>query len=174
MLPPRPASPPAKADAAKAPAFPEGPPERAQLLIALMERLADLLQRETEAISAREPARFNALAADKQKLAGRMEELGRLVRLDRAGLAGLPVELRQRLRETGQHLDQLSAANEAALRLYAEAQRSVVDVVVGAVNRERGANASYAAMARGPVAPAVMATAARAYGSRSMALNTRL
>lgn len=112
--------------------------ERATALVDLMGRMAALLARETEAVRTRRPtAELAKIAREKEPMSLVYEEVSRLLRVDREGMAGLPAELKQSLKDAAGALYAASAENAEALRLGSEAQKLVVDTVVGAVNRSR-------------------------------------
>ncbi len=143
--------------------------ERVEVLIGVNDRLAALLARERDAVERQALSEVAALQADKRRLATRFDEIARLVRLDKAGLAALPPDLMARLRESSWRLGEVTAANAQALDTQAAARKSVIDVVVKAVNHERRSEAAYAGCRQG-YAP----KAARALPARSSTLNTTL
>ncbi len=155
-----------------APPAPQPPPstaERVEVLITVNDRLAALLVREREALERRAVAEVAGLQADKRGLAARFEEIGRIVRLDKAGLGALPAEVMGRLRESSWQLAAATAANVQTLDIQAAARKSVIDMVVRTVNHERQSEAAYAGCRRGyaPKSP-------RAPPPRSTTLNTTL
>lgn len=158
--------------------LPKTAEERATALIGLMERLAAHLDRETAAVRERRPAaELTQLAKDKQPMVLVYEEVSRLLRVDRDGMAKLPAPIKQRLNEVTRALSDSADANATTLRLRENAQQMLVDTVVAAVNRARQ---SQPGVAYGP-APATCGTPApRGYGpprhgpGTSATLNTRL
>lgn len=152
--------------------LPKNALERATALVDLMGRMAALLTRETEAVRTRRPtAELAKIAREKEPMSLVYEEVSRLLRVDREGMAALPPELKVSLKEAAGALYAASAENAEALRMGSEAQKLVVDTVVGAVNRARStprtAYAPHMGGGRGysqnPCGPATAAT-----------LNTRL
>ena len=123
--------------------------ERAQVLISVMDRLGDLLGRELELVRSGALGGVNALQADKRALTTRLDEIGRLVRLDSAGLSALPADLLARLKESGDRLRRLTAASAERLDIQAQGQKCVVDVVVKTVNQDRRADAAYGQARKG-------------------------
>jgi len=143
--------------------------ERVEVLIGVNDRLAALLVREREAVERRSLAEVAALQEEKRRLALRFDEIGRLVRLDKAGLTALAPELMARLRESSWRLAEATATNVQTLDIQAAARKSVIDVVVKTVNHERKSEAAYAGCRRG-YAP----KAARPAPGRSSTLNATL
>ena len=143
--------------------------ERVEVLIGVNDRLAAVLVRERDALERRALAEVAALQADKRALATRFDEIGRLVRLDKAGLATLPPETMARLRESSWRLAEATSASVQSLDIHAAARKAVIEVVVKTVNHERQAEAAYAGLRKGyvPKTP-------RAPPGRSMSLNTTL
>ena len=143
--------------------------ERVEVLIGVNDRLAALLVRESKAVERRALAEVAALQEEKRRLALRFDEIARLVRLDKAGLAALEPELTARLRESSWRLAEATAANVQALDIQAAARKSVIDVVVRSVNHERKSEAAYAGCRKG-YAP----KAARMPPGRSATFNATL
>ncbi len=123
--------------------------QKAALLISVMDRLTEVIGSELEAVRCSAHARVKSLQSAKQDLYGRLDEVGRLLRLDRAGLAALPLELLARLGESSRKLHVLTAASLELLDTQVEAQKCVVDVVVKTVNHERRTEAAYGRMRSG-------------------------
>jgi len=123
--------------------------ERAVVLISIMDRLAALLTRELDATRRGALAELPVLQGEKRELGARLDEIGRLVRLDRAGLAALDPDLFRRLRDAGARLGQIVEADLRTLDVRAEAQKRVVEVVVKTVNQERRAGAAYGQLRKG-------------------------
>lgn len=127
---PKPAAPP--------PALPKTALERATALSGLMRRLAAHLDRESAAVRGRlPPAEILRMARDKQPMVLVYEEVSRLLRVDREGLAGLPPEVKRELAEATRQLAASAAANTETLKINSDAQQMMVDTLVGAVNRAR-------------------------------------
>lgn len=146
--------------------------ERATALIDLMGRMTVLLQREAEAVRAHRPsAELARFAREKQPMMLVYEEISRLLRVDRDGVAALPAELKTALKEATGTLYAASADNAEALRIGGLAQKIVVDTVVAAVSRAQKAPATaYAAHMGGGRGYSATPTGPRT----SSALNTRL
>ncbi|MEI8394324.1 MAG: hypothetical protein WCF85_06275 [Rhodospirillaceae bacterium] len=144
--------PPAK----KPPVVPAGTPaERVMVLISIMDRLHEVLERELDLARSDALTGVIALQADKLALTGRLDEIGRVVRLDRAGLAGLAPELMNRLKESGMRLNRTTAASADFFSIQAAASKAVIDVLVRSVNRDHRVEAAYSRqctgyMPRGP------------------------
>lgn len=158
-LDPRRSSP---APAAKTPPAAGTVAERAVVLISIMDRLSVLLARELDAIRRDALAEVSALQGEKRDLGARLDEIGRLLRLDRAGMASLGPEVLGRLRDSGARLAQVVDADLQTLDVRAEAQKRVVEVVVKTVNQERRAEAAYAQSRKGFVPKATRQPAGRA------------
>jgi len=117
---------------------PRTAPERAVALIELMGRLSAHIAQEAAAIRANRPvAELTRLAADKQPLALAYEELARLLRVDGAGMAALPGELKERLAAATRALAQESEANARMLRRAGDAQQELVNALVASINQNR-------------------------------------
>ena len=118
--------------------LPKNAEERALALVDLSARLTAQIDRETAAIRGRRPtAEVDALANGKQPLCIAYEELSRLLRIDRAGMAALAPELKDRLIAATQKLGESTQANAQVTRVAGEAQQTLVDALVSAVNRLR-------------------------------------
>lgn len=159
---------------AKAPpaGVPKTAQERACALIDLMGRMTALLRRETEAVRARRPtAELAQYAREKQPMSLVYEEVSRLLRVDREGLANLPADIKTALRDASTTLRDATEENAEALRVGGAAQKLVVDTVVGAINRARGIPKT----AYGPASAAGRIYAPPTHGPQTSAtLNTRL
>ncbi|WP_448203196.1 flagellar basal-body protein [Azospirillum sp. sgz302134] len=146
------------------PALPKNAEERATALVELMGRLAAHLQRETAAVRRRcSTAELARLAKEKQPMTLVYEEVSRLLRVDREGMANLPDETKARLREATRALYEASADNADTLRRNGEAQKILVDTVVDAINHARQttpvaypASRTYVAPKRGPATAATL------------------
>lgn len=160
------------------PNLPRNAEERAVALVDLMGRLAATLDRETAAAEAHAGSPVLARCAqDKQPMALVLEEVSRLLRVDREGMAGLPAETRERLAAATRSLAASAAANAEALSTGSHAQRLLVDTLVTAVNRARHHQPG---VAYGPGGPVRGPGAVRGYGppthgpGTAATLNTRL
>lgn len=120
--------------------LPKSAEERAEALISLMERLTAHLEQETRTLADRRVRDIAALVKAKQPMALVAEEMGRLLRIDREGLSSLPLDLKERLRETVRALNAATDANIGTLDRMAGAQQLLVDTIVDAVNRDRKLN----------------------------------
>jgi len=172
-LPPRPRPAPPKPPAAAQPPvaskplpavrpapMPGTPTERAEVLVSVMERLGALLARELDAARCRRYAEITALQGEKRDLTKRLDEIGRLVRLDRTGLAALAPDLTARLKDSGERLGALILTSAETLMIQAEAQKWVVDVAVKGANQKQRADTAYGKLQRGFAPRAVRAGAA--------------
>lgn len=121
--------------------------ERATALVDLMGRLTLLLQREAEAVRAHRPVgELLRIAKEKQPMSLVYEEVSRMLRVDREGMKALPADLKTALKEASGQLYAASADNAEALRIGGQAQKIVVDTVVGAVTKAQQApRTAYAA-----------------------------
>jgi len=130
--------------------LPKTAEDRALALVDLFERLTNHLAGETEMIEARKTGDLSDLVKAKQPISLVTEEMARLLRIDREGMAGLPLELKERLRDSVRSLQAAVDANIGSLERAVGAQRLLVDTVVHAVNRDRTFHRpSYGPMAGG-------------------------
>ncbi|MBP2298792.1 flagellar basal-body protein [Azospirillum picis] len=152
--------------------LPKNAQERAIALVELMVRLTALLERESAAVRARRPAKELAqIVKDKQPMTLVYEEVSRLLRVDRDGLASLPPELKTALKEATGKLYAATADNAEALRVGSAAQKVMVDTVVGVISRQQKApSTAYAAHMGGGRGYSAPPSGPRT----SAALNTRL
>lgn len=152
--------------------LPKNALERATALVDLMGRLTALLTREAAAVRARRPsAELAQIAREKQPMSLVYEEISRMLRVDREGVMGLPAELKAALKEATGALYAASADNAEALRIGGQAQKIVVDTVVGAVTKaQKAPSTAYAAHMGGGRGYAAPPSGPRT----SAALNTRL
>ena len=159
------------------PAVPVAPPEpqppsvieRVELLIKVSDRLASVLAREAIALERKALSEVSALQPEKRSLSARFDEIGRLIRLDKASLMNLAPDYMARLREESWRLCEITSANVKALDVQSAARKSMIEVVVKSVNLERQAETAYAGLSRGYVP-----RSARTAGERSMTINTTL
>lgn len=120
------------------PNLPKNAEERAVALIDLMGRMSAHLRRETDAVRRRcSVAELTRLASEKQPMMLVYEEVSRLLRVDREGMANLPDAVKGKLREATRALYEASAENADVLQRNGAAQKTLVDTVVGAINRAR-------------------------------------
>jgi len=159
-FPPRPPAPsrmvpagPRTASGTPKPVLQETPAERAQALVLVMNRLTDLMALELDAAQQGALDRVAALQTEKQALATRLDETGRLLLIHRAGLAGLAPELLTALEQSSHRLDQITRANAEFLDIQGRAQKCVVDVMVKTLNHERRAGTAYAQLRKGVARP---------------------
>ncbi|WP_431857978.1 flagellar basal-body protein [Azospirillum sp.] len=118
--------------------LPRNAEERAVALVDLCARLAQQMDRETAAVRDHRPAEeVMALANGKHPLCIAYEELSRLLRIDRAGMAALAPDLKERLAAATQTLSESARANVHALKLAGETQQTLVDMMVHAMNQLR-------------------------------------
>lgn len=141
--------------------------ERATAMLDVMARLAQVFDREVEAVRTRRPHDLTDLNPNKQKLMIAYEEIARALRIDSKGLTNLRPEIKERLIEGSQTLRESGSANAARMGLHTEAHRRVVDMVVQAINESRRIEAGYSPRgAQGALQPRGNAP--------SMALDTKL
>ncbi len=118
--------------------LPKNAEERAGALIELMGRLSANLRREAEAVERRcNTAELARLAKEKQPMMLVYEEVSRLLRVDREGMANLPDDTKAKLRAATRDLYDASAENADVLRRNSGAQKILVDTVVNAINHAR-------------------------------------
>lgn len=131
--------------------LPKNAHERATALIGLMDRLATLIARESDAVRRRRPAaEIRALVKEKEPMVLVYEEISRLLRVDPEGVAALPVELKARLKDAAARLR--DAGNDSAdlLRTTEGSQKLLVDTVAASLTRAKQRNVSaYQATAAG-------------------------
>ncbi|HYG88850.1 MAG TPA: flagellar basal-body protein [Azospirillum sp.] len=119
-------------------ALPRNAHERAVALLDVMGRLVSALDRETGLLRGRRPSgELGRLADEKQPLSLAFDELSRLLRIDREGMAGLAPDLKERLAAATQTLLASTAANAEALGGATKVQKILVDAVVAGINRLR-------------------------------------
>lgn len=118
--------------------LPRNAEERATALVDLCSRLADQMDRETAAVRENRPAEeVMALSNAKHPLCIAYGELSRLLRVDRAGMAALEPDLKDRLAAAMQTLADSTRTNVHVLKYAGEAQQTLVDMMVAAMNQLR-------------------------------------
>ena len=118
--------------------LPRNAEERAVALVDLSARLTAQIDRETAAIREHRPAaELIALATAKHPLCIAYGELTRLLRIDRAGVAALAPELKDRLAAATQALTDSTAVNAHVLHVAGQCQQTLVEAMVSAMNHLR-------------------------------------
>lgn len=152
--------------------LPKNAAERADALLELMGRMTAHLRKESQAVANRcTAAELERLNREKQPMTLVYEEISRLLRVDREGMANLPVETKTRLRDATRALFEASAENAETMRRNSAGQKILVDTVVAAINRARQVSTTAYSASRAP---------GRSYGppargpATSATLNTRL
>lgn len=123
----------------------ENAADRAEQLILLSARLADLITEETRRIEAREPPLEGAAGEEKNRLANAYRlELAR-IKLDPALLEGAPAAIAARLRDATENLQLTLAAHDRALAAVKIISEGLVEAMAQEVVRQRGGGAAYGA-----------------------------
>jgi hypothetical protein len=131
--------------------LPQNAHERASALIGLMDRLAACIRRESDAIRRRRPvAEIKALVKEKEPMVLVYEEISRLLRVDKEGVAALPVEVKTKLKEAAARLKTAGDDSAGMLRAAEAGQKLLVDTVAAAIGKANGRQtAAYPATAAG-------------------------
>lgn len=155
--------------------LPKNAEERAVALSDLMERLSAHLTRETAAIHGRRHQELAELVKAKQPMVLVCEEVSRMLRIDRDGMAALPAALKTRLKAANDALNAAVHENALALQRMTEGQKLLVDTVVTAVRQaQQGLKPAYGPAAAG-YRRTTYGSGLAAHGSiASAALNTTL
>ena len=123
-------------------------------LIAISGQLANVLERENEALTHYDRGSLESLLDEKTRLGrayeSRMEALGG----DSAALADADPDLGQRLREIGADVRDLIARNARLLKIAIEANRRVVDLIAEAVKASTPGPGVYGKRGKAAAAPA--------------------
>ena len=121
------------------------PTNRVNDLIVITNRLADLLERENDALGNRKYSGINEILDEKITL-GRVYE-SRIMGLtdDPAALQQVDVELRDRLRSLGEKVNGLIEKNATLLKTGIEANRRVVNMIAEAVKASVPSAGTYSA-----------------------------
>lgn len=157
--------------------LPKNAQERAAALAGLMDRLTEHLDTEAAAVAARRPAHELAeLARTKQPMILVCEELSRMLRVDRDGMAALPAEVKARLKEATRRLTIATADNAATLQRMSGAQQLLVNTLVDATNRYRRTQpgVAYQQAAPRPNGPTTVFATPKHGPATASTLNTRL
>ena len=119
------------------------PAERAEALIRLTARLADLLDQETAFFEARKPREAVALQAEKTRLATIYRTETRLAVQDPARLSGLGEPVKARLREGTQRFEAALARNGAAVEALKALTEGLVKALADEAARQARSKAGY-------------------------------
>ena len=119
------------------------PVDRAEALIRLTGRLADLLDQETACFEARRPHEAVALQAEKTRLATIYRTETRLAAQDPARLSGLSDPLKSRLRESTQRFEAALARNGAAVEALKVLTEGLVKALADEAARQARSKAGY-------------------------------
>ncbi len=115
--------------------LPKNAEERAVALIDVTERLIAVINRETEMLSRPySPADLGQVADKKQPLSFAFDELSRLLRIDRDGMANLAPELKDRLTAMTEALVASATINAEALSIAVKTQKIVAETLVASIN----------------------------------------
>lgn len=119
------------------------PTNRVNDLIMITGRLADLLERENDALRNRRNSELNGILDEKVTL-GRVYE-SRIMGLteDADALDEVDPELRERLRRVGERVNGLIEENAALLRIAIQANRRVVNLIAEAVKASVPSTGTY-------------------------------
>lgn len=119
--------------------------DRINDLINISNRLADLLERENEALKNRRHQNVAALLEEKSALSRAYE--ARVLGLKKAAdeMAGVDADLRERLRGLGEKVKALMEENARHLRVAMEVNKRVMGVIADAVKSRRPGPKTYSA-----------------------------
>jgi hypothetical protein len=129
--------------------------DKVQDLIVITSHLADVLEKENEALRTHKAAEVKALLEDKTRLARAYEHGIKTLREAPHILAGADAELRERLRLVGLRMQELMDENARLLRIAITVGRRVMDAFAEAVKSvdkgagTYGANGSMAMRQKG-------------------------
>jgi hypothetical protein len=134
-----------------------------------MESYTALMERETEAASAMRLEEVTRLGDAKTALGKKLDHQILVLRHNKAVIAQLDAELRQRLGRLWEHLNVAAEANMTALKRAEAATRRVIDIVVDVTKQkqQQGAISGYGR-------PSARYPTGRAPQSMSVAVNTTL
>jgi hypothetical protein len=134
-----------------------------------MESYTELMERETEAASAMRLEEVTRLGETKTVLGKKLDHQIMVLRHNKAVIAQLDAELRQRLGRLWERLSVAAEANMAALKRAEAATRRVIDIVVDVTKQkqQQGAISGYGR-------PSARYPTGRAPQSMSVAVNTTL
>ena len=121
----------------------QSPVERAEALIRLTARLADLLDQETACFEARKPHEAVPLQAEKTRLATLYRTETRLAGQDPARLSGLGDALKSRLRDSTKRFEAALARNGAAVEALKSLTEGLVKALADEAARQARSNAGY-------------------------------
>lgn len=133
-------TPPPARRAAPAGAVPSTAVERTRMLIDVLDRLAGLLDGDA---APQRGAPTSRRDTDRQTLVRGFDELGRLLRVDRDGIAAMAPELRDELVTGLTTVRSLAEGNLRALSARVRAQKIIVDTLVRSVGEQRRAEGFY-------------------------------
>jgi hypothetical protein len=134
-----------------------------------MESYTALMERETEAASAMRLEEVTRLGETKTALGKKLDHQIMVLRHNKAVIAQLDAELRQRLGHLWERLDAAAEANMTALKRAEAATRRVIDIVVDVTKQKQQQHAIV-----GYGRPSARYPTGRAPQSMSVAVNTTL
>jgi hypothetical protein len=134
-----------------------------------MESYTALMERETEAASAMRLEEVTRLGDAKTALGKKLDHQILVLRHNKAVIAQLDAELRQRLGRLWEHLNVAAEANMTALKRAEAATRRVIDIVVDVTKQKQQQHAIV-----GYGRPSARYPTGRAPQSMSVAVNTTL
>ncbi|MBP5856974.1 hypothetical protein KAJ83_08135 [Marivibrio halodurans] len=114
------------------------PNVRAHNLIALMEDLVDLLQRENALLERPRSTELGPVIEEKQALFKLYEEQVHAIAQDATFASDLEPDLRERMKDVGSRFEDLARVNERKLKLVSDASQKIVDVIADAARRASG------------------------------------
>jgi hypothetical protein len=136
----------------------DSPEDRVEQLLALTERLIELLTLETAAYEARRPHEAAATAQETVRLANLYRHESLRVKKDRSLIAGAPEPLRARLIEVTRTFDAVLARHTLAVQAALTITEGIVRAVAEEVAASRSGASGYGG--RGEAAPGAPASVA--------------
>jgi flagellar biosynthesis/type III secretory pathway chaperone len=134
-------------------------------LLRTTSRLMGVLEREIDMLRQMKPGEMQSLQEQKIVLAAAYESQIKALGADADALADLSEAEKQQLREATERFQKVLADNERALRAAKQSTDSLLQAIVGAVERQQTANSGYAANGR--------QRAAAGIAGRSIAIDQR-
>ncbi len=119
------------------------PTDRAEALIKLTSRLAELLDQETAMFEARTPHKAVDLQPEKTRLATLYRAETQRAGADRSRLAGLAPMLKSRLQDSTQRFEAALTRNGAAVEALKTLTEGLVKALADEANRQAQAKAGY-------------------------------
>lgn len=123
----------------------DDPPDRARQLIALTERLTDLIAADTRAFEARRPQEAAGRIAETSELANLYRRESLRIRHDPGLLDGVSLEERRRLARATEAFEAVLARHGRAIEAAKNVTEGLVHAIASEVARQRAAGAGYGA-----------------------------